>query len=70
MLWTPRVRLYGDGWDGEPTPVDPMRFRLRVLDGESVVRADEAVDARHVYAAGTVPAGARIAVSQWGEGVG
>ncbi|WP_224761288.1 GTA baseplate fiber-binding domain-containing protein [Brevundimonas aurantiaca] len=33
ISWTPRVRLYGDGWDGEPTPVDPMRFRVRVTNG-------------------------------------
>lgn len=70
VRWTSRVRLYGDGWDGEPTPVDPVRFRLRLLDGAVVVRTDEALEARHVYAAGTVPAGARIAVSQWGEGFG
>jgi hypothetical protein len=70
VRWTPRVRLYGDGWDGEPTPVDPMRFRLRVLVGAVEVRTDEAVEVRHLYAAGAVPTGARIAVSQWGEGFG
>lgn len=78
VRWTPRVRLYGDGWDGEPTPVDPMRFRVRVLDGGIVVRTMEAEGMRLDYPAaalaadfpGGAPASARIAVAQWGEGFG
>ncbi|MDZ4372297.1 MAG: phage tail protein, partial [Phenylobacterium sp.] len=78
VRWTPRVRLYGDGWDGDPTPVDPMRFRARVLDGGTVVRTMEAEGTTLVYPAaalaadfpGGAPASARIAVAQWGEGFG
>ncbi|WP_299172854.1 hypothetical protein [uncultured Brevundimonas sp.] len=78
VRWTLRVRLYGDGWDGEPTPVDPMRFRVRVLDGGTVVRTMEAEGTTLVYPTaalaadfpGGAPASARIAVAQWGEGFG
>lgn len=72
------VRLYGDGWDGEPTPVDPMRFRVRVTNGGAVVRTMEVDGATAIYAAadaaadcpGGPPRTARIAVAQWGEGFG
>ncbi|WP_333896906.1 baseplate multidomain protein megatron [Brevundimonas aurantiaca] len=78
ISWTPRVRLYGDGWDGEPTPVDPMRFRLRVTNGGAVVRTMEVDGAAALYATadaaadfpGGPPPTARIAVAQWGEGFG
>ncbi|MEC8457263.1 MAG: hypothetical protein VXZ43_10165, partial [Pseudomonadota bacterium] len=78
ISWTPRVRLYGDGWDGEPTPVDPMRFRLRVTHRGAVVRTMEVETTTALYAAadaavdfpGGPPPTARIAVAQWGEGFG
>lgn len=78
IRWTPRVRLFGDSWDGEPTTVDPVRFRLRVRDGDVVVRTMEVegVSAFHAAAdlASDLPDGAtdmvRIAVAQWGEGFG
>ncbi|WP_236547502.1 glycoside hydrolase TIM-barrel-like domain-containing protein [Brevundimonas sp. G8] len=78
IRWTPRVRLFGDGWDGEPAAVDPMRFRLRVLDGGVLVRTMELEGSSASYDAADlavdfpegVKAGARIAVAQWGEGFG
>lgn len=78
ILWTPRVRLFGDSWDGEPTMVDSMRFRLRVFDHDVVVRtmAVEGLSASYSAAdmAADFPEGvtstARIAVAQWGEGFG
>lgn len=76
--WTPRVRLFGDSWDGEPTTVDPMRFRLRVRDGDVVVRTMEVEGVSGFYPAADLAADfpegatamARIAVAQWGEGFG
>ena len=78
MRWTPRVRLYGDPWDVGPAAVDPLRFRLRVLDGDAVRRTMTVEGEEAVYAAADLaadfPSGpgaaARIAVSQWGEGWG
>jgi len=76
--WIPRVRLFGDSWDGESTTVDPMRFRLRVRDGDVVVRTMEVEGVSGFYAAADLAADlpegatsmARIAVAQWGEGFG
>jgi len=78
IRWTPRVRLFGDNWDGEPTPVDPMRFRLRVRDGDVVVRTMDVEGTSASYSAADLAADfpervtstARIAVAQWGEGFG
>lgn len=78
IRWTPRVRLFGDGWAGEPAAVDPMRFRVRVLDGGVVVRTMEVEGLSAFYPAAAlaadfpegVTATARIAVAQWGEGFG
>ncbi|MEN5362621.1 baseplate multidomain protein megatron [Brevundimonas intermedia] len=78
VRWTPRVRLFGDGWDGDPAAVDPVRFRVRVLDGGVVVRTMEVEGLSAFYPAAAlavdfpdgVTATARIAVAQWGEGFG
>lgn len=78
IRWTPRVRLFGDGWDGEPVAVDPMRFRVRVLDGGVGVRTMEVEGLSAFYPAAAlaadfpdgVTATVRIAVAQWGEGFG
>ena len=75
IRWTPRVRLFGDSWDGEPAAVDPMRFRLRVLDGGVLVRTMEVEGPSASYDAADlavdfpegVTGAARIAVAQWGE---
>ena len=78
IRWTPRVRLFGDGWDGEPAAVDPIRFRVRVLDGGVGVRTMEVESLSAFYPAAALAADfpdgvtptARIAVAQWGEGFG
>ena len=78
LSWTPRVRVSGEGWEGEPVEVDPRRFRLRVLDGAVEKRVWEVVGLEAVYAAGQMAAdwpgglgeGARIGVAQWGAGYG
>ena len=78
VRWTPRVRLYGDGWDGEPAGVDPMRFRVQVRDAGAVRRTMEVEGMTVLYSAaeraadfpGGVTPTARIGVAQWGEGFG
>lgn len=78
VRWTPRVRLYGDGWDGEPAAVDPLRFRVRVLDERGPLRTFETQGTSLLYPAEAFAAdfplgatgGARIAAAQWGEGFG
>lgn len=78
VRWTPRVRLYGDGWDGEPAGVDPMRFRVRVTDAEDVRRTMEVEGTTLLYSAadmgadfpGGVTPTARIGIARWGEGFG
>ena len=36
--WIPRSRIDGDRWDGETAASGAMRFRVRVLDGDTAVR--------------------------------
>lgn len=50
LSWIARVRTSGDGWDGEPEPVDPLRFRVRILDGEVERRAVEVAATEWLYA--------------------
>ena len=72
------MRLYGDGWDGEPAMVDPLRFRVRVMDGAGVARVFEVEGDGLLYPTAAFAedfphgpgADARIAVAQWGEGFG
>jgi hypothetical protein len=74
LSWTPRSRLEGDRWDGPDSAADPMRFRVRWLDGDLEVGAVE-VEAAGIDASGVLLAelfsggigGARAAVSQWGD---
>lgn len=78
LSWSPRSRRDGDRWDEDVTASSPLRFRLRILRGEEVVRVAETEIASFVYAAdmsaGDFPAGAagvgRIAVAQWEAGYG
>ncbi|GAA0193146.1 hypothetical protein QOZ96_000380 [Brevundimonas nasdae] len=78
VIWTARTRLYGDSWEGEPAPADPLRFRVVVRDGTVVRRMMEVEGNTVRYAAedmaadfpGGVTLAARIAVAQWGEGFG
>jgi hypothetical protein len=75
LSWTPRVRVGGDRWDLEPVEVDPMRFRLRVLDGglERRVMQVEGLSAIYPAAAvaedfpGRLGSAARVAVAQYGN---
>ncbi|MBO9501104.1 glycoside hydrolase/phage tail family protein [Brevundimonas sp. A19_0] len=52
LSWIPRVRTGGDSWDGEPAAVDPTRFRIRILDGETERRVVEVTSAGWIYEAG------------------
>jgi hypothetical protein len=78
VSWIPRARLDGDRWDGETAAADPVRFRVRVLDGLETVRAFEVEATQAVYAATLAAldfpdgfgADASLAVAQWGEGYG
>ena len=76
--WIARSRIDGDRWDGEAVATGSMRFRLRVLDGDDVVRVFEVETAAATYAAADIaedfPGGpdgnSRVAVAQWGDGYG
>lgn len=76
--WIPRSRLDGDRWDGEPASADPMRFRVRILAGTTMLRTFEVDGPSGLYsaedAAADFPGGsgpdAAVAVAQWGEGYG
>jgi hypothetical protein len=72
--WIARSRLNGDIWDRDVS-ADPMQFRVRVLEGDVVVRSWEATGTVTIYETSAVdadfPAGpgsdVRIAVAQAGE---
>lgn len=72
--WIARSRLNGDVWDRDIS-ADPMRFRIRVLDGDAVIRSWETTSAEATYGTSAISAdfpggpGAdvRIAVAQAGE---
>jgi hypothetical protein len=75
ISWNARNRLNGDRWDGEVEASDPMRFRVRVMDGAAVVRAWEVEGQTTLYPLAQVTADAvsldgRIGVSQWSPLVG
>ncbi|MFT4954339.1 MAG: hypothetical protein ACI8U3_000710 [Brevundimonas sp.] len=73
LRWIARTRQDGDRWDGDAQASDPLRFRVRVLDGAAVVRMFEVEAETALYAAADVAADfpdglnedARVAVSQW-----
>ena len=76
--WVPRVRLYGDRWDGEPVSVDAALYRLRVLEVGIERRVIETAGTETVYPAAALAedfpegpgAGAEVAVCQWNPGFG
>ncbi|HEV7229097.1 baseplate multidomain protein megatron [Brevundimonas sp.] len=75
--WIARSRLDGDRWEGPETSADPLRFRVRWLDGEVEVGTAEveaaALEMTGASLAAMFPDGlgaARAAVGQWGEGWG
>lgn len=79
VTWIRRARVGGDVWDGEVPQADgPERYRIRVLDGEAVLREVEVEGPALVYTAALRAADAPspaavIAVAQagalygWGE---
>jgi len=77
IRWTPRRRLYGDGWDGDRSLEPGQRFRLRFMDGMVVRRSMEVEGLQAVYSeadqAVDFPGGlaaASVEVSPWGEAWG
>ncbi len=74
LRWIPRTRLNGDVWDGDPPGADPLRFRVRVMDGDVERRSFEVDGCDALYAdaqfAADFPdspgAGASIEVEQRG----
>jgi hypothetical protein len=78
LSWIPRSRIDGDRWGGETGSSDPMRFRVRVLDGDLVVRVFEVEETTAVYDAATLDVdfpdgpggGAVVAIAQWGQEYG
>ncbi|WP_125256391.1 baseplate multidomain protein megatron [Brevundimonas fluminis] len=74
LSWIARSRLDGDRWEGPEAGADPMRFRVRWLDGETEVGKAE-VEAPELVTTGAAlgvlfPGGlgeSHAAVSQWGE---
>ena len=51
VSWVARTRTNGDVWDGEPPLSDPMRFRIRVMDGAVERRRMEVEATGALYAA-------------------
>jgi len=77
LSWIARSRLDGDRWEEPQTSADPLRFRVRWLDGEVEVGTAEveaaALEMTEAQLAALFPGGlgaARAAVGQWGEGWG
>ncbi|MEQ7154799.1 baseplate multidomain protein megatron [Brevundimonas aurifodinae] len=74
IAWSPRALIGGDRWDLEPAMSDPLRFRLRVLDGGVERRVIEVEGASAIYATAQMAEdfpdgfgpGARLAVAQYG----
>lgn len=54
LRWVRRGRIDADGWDASDIPLDEAeeRYRVEVLDGETVKRRMEVSEARCLYAAG------------------
>ena len=78
LSWTARARVHGDVWHGDLAASDPLRFRVRILDGEVERRIFEVAGCDTVYIqadlAGDFPSGpgegARIEVTQHGDRFG
>ncbi|MFN3558120.1 MAG: glycoside hydrolase/phage tail family protein [Brevundimonas sp.] len=75
--WIARSRTGGDAWDGEDS-VAPLRFRVRIIHEDTVVRVLD-VEASHAdYLApdvasdfpGGLPGEVIVEVAQWGDGYG
>lgn len=76
--WIARARIDGDRWDGEAVGSGSSRFRARVLNGTTEMRAFEVEGYAATCAAADLAAdfpggldeNSRIAVAQWGDGYG
>ena len=76
--WVPRSRLWGDSWDGEDRASDPLRFRVRLADGDAVRREIEVTDLQVFWSAEQIAADfpdgvdghVTVSVAQWGDGYG
>jgi hypothetical protein len=70
VSWIRRARVGGDVWDGEvPLGEGVERYRIRVLDGATVLREVQVETPVFTYAAAlraadAPPAGARLEVAQ------
>jgi hypothetical protein len=77
ISWIPRVRIGGDGCDGEPDGVDgPERFEVRVLADGAEVRRAETTGRAWLYPAADLAddrlahGSLRLEVAQYGAGFG
>lgn len=78
VRWTPRSRLGADRLGAEPDWIDPPRFQIRVLAGDTMVRGAEAGTAEWTYSAAQQAAdgyasglgGLSLEVRQWGNSWG
>ena len=76
--WIARARIDGDRWDGEAVGSGSSRFRARVLNGTTEMRAFEVEGYAATCAAADLAAdfpggldeNSRIALAQWGDGYG
>ncbi|WP_312821426.1 glycoside hydrolase/phage tail family protein [Brevundimonas sp.] len=77
LSWVPCVAR-GDSWEAEAVDAEALRFRVRVMQGEVVVREWEVAGTQALYADALQaadfpqgwPVGAALAVAQWGAGWG
>lgn len=78
VSWRARSRIDGDRWDGEAVGADPLRFRVRLLDGEAVRREVVVEGEGWEYGSDDLsddfPGGSgvdsTIVVAQWGDSYG
>ena len=78
LTWIARARLDGDRWDGTVSGVESARFRVRIRLAGVTLRTIEVESEQASYPGDAVqsdfpaglPAGATIAVAQWGDQFG
>lgn len=78
IRWVARTRTSGDSWEREVVAVDAACWRVRILEGDDVVRVFEVEEATALYPTADVVADwpdgvsddAVVAVAQWGPGFG
>lgn len=77
LTWLSRTRLGGDRWDGEAPAVDPLRFRVEILEEGIAIRTFEVEGETAIYpqihSTADFPDGFEdvgVAVAQWSDGYG